>query len=245
MLCVVVLWNPKPSTLNPQPSTLNPQPQTLNPQPQTLNPQPSTLNPQPKPQTLNPNRPKFRAFFPLPPQFSFFLLSLGGPFVEFWWCFEGRVPEMCTFEVLGLSCEALAAGPPPFWPPTLRGPPCMNCVCPPGERGVEGGFWPKSNKSPRDFFWPKSKKGPIRLSRIGLSRIGLSRMGRSRARPLNWECRPLHRTADLLSNRSCDQTSDHVACHNPTNSICFLQRRHFLTFTGANSSRGFPHAQPC
>ena len=26
-------------------------------------------------------------FFPLPPQFSFFLLSLGGLLVEFWWCF--------------------------------------------------------------------------------------------------------------------------------------------------------------
>ena len=32
--------------------------------------------------------PKISRFFPpLPPQFSFFLLSLGGPFVEFWWCF--------------------------------------------------------------------------------------------------------------------------------------------------------------
>ena len=26
-------------------------------------------------------------FFPLPPHCSFFLPSLGGPFVEFWWCF--------------------------------------------------------------------------------------------------------------------------------------------------------------
>ena len=47
------------------------------------------------------------AFFPLPPQFSFFLLSLGGPFVEFWWCLKRRCPEMCTFGVLG-SCEAPA-----------------------------------------------------------------------------------------------------------------------------------------
>ena len=30
--------------------------------------------------------PKFRSFFPLPPQFSFFSHSLVGPFVEFWWC---------------------------------------------------------------------------------------------------------------------------------------------------------------
>ena len=61
-----------------------------------------------------PDRPKFRSFFPLPPQFSLFLLYLGGPFVEFWWCFfEGRDPEMCTFGALGLSCEAPAASGPP------------------------------------------------------------------------------------------------------------------------------------
>ena len=34
----------------------------------------------------------FAFFFPLPPQFSFFLLSLGGPFVEFWWVFEAQGP---------------------------------------------------------------------------------------------------------------------------------------------------------
>ena len=34
-----------------------------------------------------PDRPKFRSFFaPLPPQCSFFLPSLGGLLVEFWWC---------------------------------------------------------------------------------------------------------------------------------------------------------------
>ena len=44
----------------------------------------------PNPEKVGPRRvgsPKFRVFFPLPPQLSFFLLSLGGPFVEFWWCF--------------------------------------------------------------------------------------------------------------------------------------------------------------
>ena len=33
-----------------------------------------------------PDRPTFRSFLPLPPPFSFFLLSLGGLLVEFWWC---------------------------------------------------------------------------------------------------------------------------------------------------------------
>ena len=59
------------------------------------------LCPGPLPRTAPPpDRPKFRAFFPSPPQFSFFLLSLGGPFVEF-----GGGPEMCTF------CETPAAPP--------------------------------------------------------------------------------------------------------------------------------------
>ena len=45
---------------------------------------------------------------------SFFPLS-GGPFVEFWWCFKGRGPEIFKFGILGLSSEAPAAPkqPPP------------------------------------------------------------------------------------------------------------------------------------
>ena len=39
-------------------------------------------------------RPKnFALFFPLPPQFSFFFPSLGGPFVEFWCVFEAGGPK--------------------------------------------------------------------------------------------------------------------------------------------------------
>ena len=47
--------------------------------------------------------PKFRAFFSLS-RHIFLSSSLGGPFVEFWWCFGSL--EMCTFGVVGLSCEA-------------------------------------------------------------------------------------------------------------------------------------------
>ena len=46
----------------------------------------------------------FALFSPLPPQFSFFLPSLGVRLVEFWWCVKRRGPEMFTFGVLGLSC---------------------------------------------------------------------------------------------------------------------------------------------
>ena len=47
--------------------------------------------------------PKFGAFFTLPPHFSFFFLSLGGPFVELWWCLKRRGLDMGAFGVLGLS----------------------------------------------------------------------------------------------------------------------------------------------
>ena len=39
-------------------------------------------------------------FFSLPPEVSFFLPSLGGLLVEFWWCLKRQDPQMCT---LGLS----------------------------------------------------------------------------------------------------------------------------------------------
>ena len=50
--------------------------------------------------------PKFRVFFPLPPQFSFpslgiFSWNLGG-------VSDGPDPQLCTFGVLWLSCEAPA-----------------------------------------------------------------------------------------------------------------------------------------
>ena len=53
-------------------------------------------------------------FFPLPPSSSFFI-SLCGFFVEFWWCL------MCTFGVLGLSCETPPDPKPPGFHTTVRG----------------------------------------------------------------------------------------------------------------------------
>ena len=50
-----------------------------------------------------------RFFFPVPPQNSFFSSLSGGLLVEFWWCLKRRCAQMCTFGVLGLSCEAPAA----------------------------------------------------------------------------------------------------------------------------------------
>ena len=47
----------------------------------------------------------------LPPEISFFLLSLGGLLVEFWWCLKCRGRQMCAFGVLWLLCEAPAAPP--------------------------------------------------------------------------------------------------------------------------------------
>ena len=52
---------------------------------------------------LSLDRPKFRFFFPLPPQNSFFSSFSGCLLVDFWWCFEDQDPQMCTFGVHGLS----------------------------------------------------------------------------------------------------------------------------------------------
>ena len=40
-------------------------------------------------------------FFPVPPQNSFFSSLSGCLLVEFWWCFEDRDPQMCTFGLSG------------------------------------------------------------------------------------------------------------------------------------------------
>ena len=49
----------------------------------------------------------FALCFPSPASLHFRSFSLsGGLLVEFWWCLKHRGPEMCTFGVLRLSCEA-------------------------------------------------------------------------------------------------------------------------------------------
>ena len=65
----------------------------------------------PPPDRPPPDRPKFRSFFPLPPQFSFFLPSLGCLLVEFWWCLKAPGPSNARVWALGLSCETLGAPP--------------------------------------------------------------------------------------------------------------------------------------
>ena len=45
--------------------------------------------------------------------FSFFFCLFACLLVEFWWSLERRDYQMCTFGVLGVSCEAPAAPKPP------------------------------------------------------------------------------------------------------------------------------------
>ena len=62
------------------------------------------------PEGWDESAPNFALFFPSPAtMFALFVLSLGVLLVEFWWCLKRRGPQMCTFGVLGLSCEAPAA----------------------------------------------------------------------------------------------------------------------------------------
>ncbi len=49
--------------------------------------------------------PKFHAFFSLSRRKLHSFLPLWGLLVEFWWCLKRRGAQMCTFGVLGLSCE--------------------------------------------------------------------------------------------------------------------------------------------
>ena len=61
----------------------------------------------------------FALFFPLPPQFCFFLLSFLGPFVEFWWCLQHRGPEMCTFGLSGCRVKPPARDGVPWTCPLV------------------------------------------------------------------------------------------------------------------------------
>ena len=64
----------------------------------------------------------FAFFFPSPAEkFVLFFLS-GGLLVDFWWCLKRPGTRMCTFGVLGLSCEAPAAQKPPGFHTTAREP---------------------------------------------------------------------------------------------------------------------------
>ena len=60
---------------------------------------------------LQKKRPNI-SLFSSPATISFSLHSLGGLLVVLWWCLKRPGPEMCTFGVLGLSCEAPAAPKP-------------------------------------------------------------------------------------------------------------------------------------
>ena len=110
-------FRPQKPELNPKPRTLHPAGQPSAGQPSAGQPsagqpstrQPSTGQPPDNPPTDNPppdnpppDRPKIRSFFSLlPPQFSFFFLSLGVLSWNFVGVFEGRNPEMCTFGLSG------------------------------------------------------------------------------------------------------------------------------------------------
>ena len=108
--CAVSVFVSKKPELNPKPRTLHP-PMDPSAGPPTTGEPPSarttlrsttlhrtTL----RRTTLPPDRPKFRSFFSLlPPQFSFFFLSLGVLSCNFVGVFEGRNSEMCTFGLSG------------------------------------------------------------------------------------------------------------------------------------------------
>ena len=76
-----------------------------------LPPDPSPLHWTPLHRTAQ----NFALFLPFPATVSLFLCLSGGLLVEFWWCFEGRNPEMCTFGLSGCRVKP--------WRPHQTGPP--------------------------------------------------------------------------------------------------------------------------
>ena len=59
----------------------------------------------------------FALFLPFPATVSLFLCLSGCLLVEFWWCFEGRNPSMCTFGLSG--CRVKPRRPHQTGPPGL------------------------------------------------------------------------------------------------------------------------------
>ena len=101
----------------------------------------------------------FALFFPVSPQNSFFLPSLG----VFSWCLKRRDAQMCTCGVLSLSCEAPAAPKPPGFHTTTREPKRAHLRVPvfknttkiPRKRPTKEG---KKNKK---LWWEREKKREI------------------------------------------------------------------------------------
>ena len=136
----------------------------------------------------------FALFFPLPPQNSFSLPSLGCLLVEFWWCLKRRALKCARLEFFGLSCETPAARTMLIVPP-LSLSPCLfffaffhldscvfflnNIVLCGWAKRLKHQFGPKS-------AWPNSAIQILAKSRsvkVGQSRsklFGQSRIGQSR-----------------------------------------------------------------
>ena len=117
----------------------------------------------------------------LPPEISFFLLSLGVFSLNFGGVFEGRDPQMCTFGFLGLSCETPAALKPPGFhgAPQHGGPPFG---APPRLTPRFGQNWIGQN-----WFWPKLAGPKTKMAKIGLAKMVKSgwpnEIGQSRSLP--------------------------------------------------------------
>ena len=173
--------------------------------------------------------PKFRAFFfPLPPQFSFFLLSFRGPFVEFWWCLKRRGRQLCTFGVLGLSCEALAAPKPPGFHTTAREPERAHFKGP----GLHKKHQNSTRRLPRERKRTKMRAGEGKKERnFGRSGGGRSGGGRSGGR----------RSCGARSGGGWTQT--HTATHTHPPNHTPPTHKHTQTHTNTHTQNTHKHTQ--
>ena len=126
--------------------------------------------------------PKFHAFL----QCSFFLLSLGGPFVEFWWCFL----KAGTMKCARLGSRAVET-PAAFGPPAIHTTARELQTCPPKfhertpkREKKERNLWREREKKERNFGRSGGGRSGGGGSRWGWSGCGAQRVG---PRRVGWD----------------------------------------------------------
>ena len=129
-------------------------------------------------------------FFPLPPQFSFFLPSPGGPFVEFWCCLKRRALKCARLEFSGCRVKPRRQrdrknemGAREGKKNEILGGPAEGGSCAGG--GPEGPNQQPPTTTQHTTTQPTTQKwiGPNWMTQSGLAQIGLAKVGLNRLPP--------------------------------------------------------------
>ena len=119
------------------------------------------------------DRPKFRSFFSLPPEISFFLLSLGVFSLNFGGVFEDRGAQMCTFGLSG--CRVEPRRPHFFWVRAHPSSPPLRAPTPPGPH--PSGPPPLRAPTPSGPH-PLGPPPKTKLAKCGLAKFGQQKLAK-------------------------------------------------------------------